>query len=330
MVRGLEESIALPGRPASSPFGGAALPAPFTGLRLPVVAAPMFLVSTPDLVVACCRAGIVGSFPALNLRTTEALDGWLTTITDRLAPDDAPYAVNLIVHSSNTRVRDDLAVLARHRVPVVITSLGAASEVVDAVHGWGGIVLHDVTNAQHARKAAAAGVDGLILVSAGAGGHAGDTNPFALVASVRPWFEGVLLLAGAISSGADVLAARAMGADLAYVGTRFIATAESGASDAYKTMIVDAQVRDIVHTASVSTIPANFLRASLAAAGLDPDVPPGPVDLGHVTNPSESDAKAWRDIWSAGHGVVAIDDVPAVADLVDRLEAEYRQAKERL
>lgn len=306
------------------------LPSPLDRLRLPVMAAPMFLVSNPELVVACCRAGVVGSFPALNLRTTEDLDAWLTTITDQLAPDDAPYAVNLIVHSSNGRIRDDLAVLARHQVPIVITSLGAAAEVVEAVHSWGGIVLHDVTNAHHARKAADAGVDGLILVSAGAGGHAGDTNPFALVASIRPWFDGLVLLAGSLSSGADVAAARAMGADLAYVGTRFIATAEAGASDTYKDMLVEAQPRDIVYTPSVSTIPANFLRASLAAAGLDPDAPAGPVDLGHVTNPTESDAKAWRDIWSAGHGVAAISDVPPVAELVDRMAAEYDEARTRL
>ena len=306
------------------------LPSPLDRLRLPVMAAPMFLVSNPELVVACCRAGVVGSFPALNLRTTEDLDAWLTTITDQLAPDDAPYAVNLIVHSSNGRIRDDLAVLARHQVPIVITSLGAAAEVVEAVHSWGGIVLHDVTNAHHARKAADAGVDGLILVSAGAGGHAGDTTPFALVASIRPWFDGLVLLAGSLSSGADVAAARAMGADLAYVGTRFIATAEAGASDTYKDMLVEAQPRDIVYTPSVSTIPANFLRASLAAAGLDPDAPAGPVDLGHVTNPTESDAKAWRDVWSAGHGVAAISDVPPVAELVDRMAAEYDEARTRL
>ena len=300
------------------------------GLRLPVVAAPLFLVSTPELVVACCKAGVVGSFPALNLRTTEDLDAWLTTITDQLEPDDAPFAVNLIVHSSNGRIRDDLAVLARHRVPIVITSLGAAAEVVDAVHGWGGIVLHDVTNERHARKAAAAGVDGLILVAAGAGGHAGDTNPFALVAAVRPWFDGLVLLAGALSTGADVAAARALGADAAYIGTRFVATVESGASEAYKGMVVEAEPHDIVYTPSVSTIPANFLRASLAAAGLDPDAPTGPVDLGHVTNPSEADAKAWRDIWSAGHGVAAIVDVPHVSELVARMAAEYEQARGRV
>ena len=306
------------------------LPSPLDRLRVPVVAAPMFLVSTPDLVVACCRAGVVGSFPALNLRTTQDLDAWCSAIEDRLEPDDAPWAVNLIVHSSNARIRDDLAVLARHRAPIVITSLGAVTEVVDAVHAWGGLVLHDVTNLKHARKAAEAGVDGLILVAAGAGGHAGTTSPFALMAEVRDWFDGLVLLAGSLSSGSDVLAARAMGADLAYVGTRFIATAESGASGDYKDMIVDAGAGDIVHTPSVSTIPANFLRASLEAAGYDLTVAPGAVDLGHLTAPTEADAKAWRDIWSAGHGVASIEDVPTVADLVDRLEGEYDRALARL
>ncbi len=306
------------------------LPAPLDRLRLPVVAAPMFLVSTPDLVVACCRAGVVGSFPALNLRTTAELDAWLSAIEERLEPDDAPYAVNLIVHSSNRRLRDDLAILARHRVPIVITSLGAATEVVDAVHSWGGLVLHDVTNERHARKAAEAGVDGLILVAAGAGGHAGTLSPFALMAAVRPWFDGLVLLAGSLSSGADVLAARALGADLAYLGTRFIATEEAGASGAYKAMVVDAGAGDIVHTPSVSTIPANFLRASLVAAGHDLDAAPGAVDLGHLTAPTEADAKAWRDIWSAGHGVEAIRDVPTVGQLVERLASEYETGLARL
>lgn len=306
------------------------LPSPLDRLRLPVVAAPMFLVSNPDLVVACCKAGVVGSFPALNLRTTEDLDGWLSTIEERLEPDDAPYAVNLIVHGSNARVRDDLAILGRHRVPIVITSLGAVTEVVEAVHSWGGIVLHDVTNERHARKAAAAGVDGLILVSAGAGGHAGTISPFALMAEVRDWFDGLILLAGALSTGADVLAARAMGADLAYLGTRFIATAEAGASEGYKDMLVEAGSGDIVHTPSVSTIPANFLRASLEAAGYDLSAVPGSVDLAHLTDPTEAHAKAWRDVWSAGHGVAAITDVPPVADLVDRLETEYDAALARL
>ncbi|HHU40052.1 MAG TPA: nitronate monooxygenase [Propionibacterium sp.] len=305
------------------------LPSPLDRLRVPVVAAPMFLVSTPDLVVACCRAGVVGSFPALNLRTTQDLDAWCSAIEDRLEPDDAPWAVNLIVHSSNARIRDDLAVLARHRAPIVITSLGAVTEVVDAVHAWGGLVLHDVTNLKHARKAAEAGVDGLILVSAGAGGHAGTVSPFALMAEVRPWFDGLVLLAGGLSTGADVAAARAMGADLAYLGTRFIATAESGASEAYKAMLVEAGSGDIVHTPSVSTIPANFLRASLEAAGYDLTASPD-VDLAHLTAPTDADAKAWRDIWSAGHGVAAIHDLPTVGELVARLAAEYEDARARL
>lgn len=308
-----------------------ALPAALAGrLRLPVVAAPMFLVSGPDLVVAACRAGVLGTFPALNQRTTAGLDAWLTTITDQLGPDDAPYGVNLIVHRTNARVAADLEVLGRHRTPVVITSLGAAAEVVAAVHAWGGVVFHDVTSAAHARKAADAGVDGLILVAAGAGGHAGALSPFALLAEVRPWFKGPILLAGALSSGSDVLAARAMGADLAYLGTRFVATRESLASDAYRGQIVAAGASDIVYTPSVSTIPANFLRRSLELAGIDPEAAPGPVDLDHVTNPSASDAKAWRDIWSAGQGVAGIHDVPAVADLVARLAAEYDEARARL
>lgn len=309
------------------------LPDALTGrLRLPVVAAPMFLVSGPALVIACCRAGVLGSFPALNQRSTAGLEGWLSEIHSALAPEDAPFAVNLIVHASNARVADDLAVIVRHRVPVVITSLGAASEVVAAVHSYGGIVFHDVTNARHARKAADAGVDGLVLVTSGAGGHAGAVNPFALVAEVRQFFDGVLLLAGSISSGSDILAAQAMGADLAYLGTRFVATAESMASDDYKRTLVSANAVDIVYTPSVSTIPANFLRASLVAAGLDPDRSAAPegVDLGHLTHPSEADAKAWRDIWSAGQGVAGIDAVLPVADLVDQLADQYVAALARV
>ena len=306
-----------------------ALPASLEGrLRVPVVAAPMFLVSGPELVIGACRAGVLGTFPALNQRTTAGFADWLTQIED--AVGDRPYGVNLIVHRTNTRLTADLEVIVRHRVPVVITSLGAASEVVAAVHSYGGVVFHDVTTQHHARKAAEAGVDGLILVTAGAGGHAGSLSPFALMAEVRPWFEGTILLGGALSSGADVLAARAMGADLAYLGTRFVATCESMASDAYREQIVAAGAGDVVYTPSVSTIPANFLRRSLELAGIDPDAAPGPVDLAHVTQPSEGDAKAWRDIWSAGQGVAGITDVPPVAELVDRLEAEYAAARDRL
>ena len=308
-----------------------ALPESLVGrLRLPVVAAPMFLVSGTELVVAACRAGVLGTFPALNQRTSAGLDAWLTTLDALLGPDDAPYGVNLIVHRTNARVTTDLEVIVRHQVPVVVTSLGAAAEVVAAVHSYGGVVFHDVTTAAYARKAIDAGVDGLILVAAGAGGHGGSLSPFALMAEVRRSFSGTILLAGAISSGADVLAARAMGADLAYLGTRFVATTESLASDAYREQIIRATAADIVYTASVSTIPANFLRRSLELAGLDPDAAPGPVDLAHVTNPSPSDAKAWRDIWSAGQGVAGIDAVLPVADVVDHLAAEYAAARARL
>ncbi|MGV8908128.1 MAG: NAD(P)H-dependent flavin oxidoreductase [Propionicimonas sp.] len=308
-----------------------ALPETLVGrLRLPVVAAPMFLVSGTDLVVAACRAGVLGTFPALNQRSTAGLDEWLSTLDAALGREAAPYGVNLIVHRTNARVAADLEVIVRHRVPVVITSLGAVSEVVAAVHSYGGVVFHDVTTAHHARKAAEAGVDGLILVAAGAGGHGGSLSPFAFLADVRATFAGTILLAGAISSGSDVLAARAMGADLAYLGTRFVATTESMASDAYREQIIRATAADIVYTPSVSTIPANFLRRSLELAGLDPDEAPGPVDLTHVTNPSQSDAKAWRDIWSAGQGVAGIDTVLPVADVVDQLAREYANALARL
>jgi len=289
-------------------------------LRVPVVAAPMFLVSGPDLVVACCRAGVVGTFPALNRRSSADLDEWLAAVESGLGPTDAPYGVNLIVHATNTRLESDLAVVVEHEVPLVITSLGAVPEVVAAVHSYGGVVFHDITTLRHARKAAAAGVDGLVLVAAGAGGHAGTVNPFALVASVRPWFDGTVLLAGAMNSGADVVAARALGADLAYLGTRFLATRESLAPDAYRTMVVAAGAGDVVYTPAVSGIPANFLAASLGAAGIDPAGPPAGTE----------DVKAWRDVWSAGHGVAGITDVPTVAELVDRLDTEYRATLTRL
>jgi nitronate monooxygenase len=290
----------------------------------------MFLVSGPDLVIAACRAGVLGTFPALNQRTTTGLGDWLEVIEAALTPGDAPFGVNLIVHRTNARLAADLEVVVAHRVPVVITSLGAASEVVAAIHSYGGVVFHDVTTAAYARKAIDAGVDGLILVAAGSGGHGGSLSPFALMAEVRRSFSGTILLAGAISSGADVLAARAMGADLAYLGTRFVATTESLASDDYREQVVTAGTADIVHTASVSTIPANFLRRSLELAGLDPEAPLGPVDLGHLTRPSQADAKAWRDIWSAGHGVAGIDTVLPVADLVDQLANEYEAARARI
>lgn len=317
-------------------------------LRLPVIAAPMFLGSGVDLVVGACRAGVVGTFPALNLRTTEDFDGWLTQIDEALAEPDgsgrepAPYGVNFVVHRTNTRIEADLEKIVEHQVPVVITSLGAAKEVVEAVHSYGGLVFHDVVNAAFARKAAEAGVDGLILVSAGAGGHAGALNPFALIHEVRRVWDGPLILGGALSTGRDVLAAQAAGADIAYMGTRFLATQESIIDEEYRSMIVSSGADEIVYTPSISTIPANFLRGSIIGAGLDPDNLPVPerVDVSHVTNPhteeeprstsSTTAPKAWKDVWSAGQSVAGIDAVVPVADLVDQLEAEYVQAKGEL
>lgn len=292
-------------------------------LRLPLVAAPMFLISGPEMVIAACRAGIAGTFPALNARSTEDLDAWLGEIEAALGPDDAPFGVNLIVHKSNPRLAADLEVVARHRVPLVITSLGAATDLVDTVHAYGGAVFHDVISRRHAEKAAGAGVDGLILVCAGAGGHAGTLSPFALLPEVRSVFDGTIILAGALSTGAQVAAARVMGADLCYMGTRFIATRECRADAAYKQMVTAAQAKDIVYTPAVSGIAANFLRQSLEDAGLDPAKLPteGKLDFG-----KDAEARAWKTIWSAGQGVGAITDVPAIADLVDRLAAEYDEA----
>lgn len=309
------------------------LPASLAGrLKLPVIAAPMFLTSGPELVIACSNAGIVGSFPALNQRTTAGVDDWLTAIRAGLSADAAPFGVNLIVHKTNPRVAADLALCVKHKVPVVITSLGAAAEVVDAVHGYGGVVFHDVTTARHARKAAEAGVDGLILVASGAGGHAGTLSPFSLMTEVREFFDRTVILAGCISTGGDIAAALMMGADLAYMGTRFVATTESMASDVNKQMLVDAGASDIIYTPAISSIGANFLRQSIVAAGLDPDklAAPAGVDLSHITEPykkepGKPDSKAWRDIWSAGQGVAGVHDVLPAAQLVARLRAEFEQ-----
>jgi nitronate monooxygenase len=302
------------------------LPALFAGrLSLPVIASPMFIVSGPDLVTATCEAGMVGTFPALNQRSTEGYAQWLDEIAGRLSPSAAPYGVNLIVHGSNTRLMADLQVTVAKKVPLVITSLGAVKDVVDAVHSYGGLVFHDVINRRHAEKAAEAGVDGIIAVSAGAGGHAGTMSPFALVSEIRQVFSGTIVAAGAISTGAHVLAARAMGADLAYMGTRFIATKESRAAAGFKDMIVGSRAADIVYTSAISGVNANFLRPSIVAAGLDPDNLPA-----HGKMNMEGEAKAWKDVWSAGQGVGAIDDVPSVADLAARLKAEYEAAKQGL
>ena len=300
-------------------------------LRLPVVAAPMFLVSNPQLVLACCHSGVLGSFPALNQRESSGFKAWLEEIEAGLKADSAPYAVNLIVHGSNPRLQADLAICVEHKVPVVITSLGAVKEVVDAVHSYGGLVFHDVTTRRHAEKAAEAGVDGLIAVAAGAGGHAGTWSPFALIAEIRQFFDKTLLLSGCLNHGHEVLAAQLLGADLAYMGTRFIATRESNANADYKQMILDARAADIVHTPAVSGVPASFMRQSLEKAGYDLArlQDKGDVNYGEKLKPISDEAKAWKTVWSAGQGVGGIADVPSVAELVARMDAEYRAAQGR-
>jgi nitronate monooxygenase len=299
------------------------LPDAFNRLRLPAVAAPMFLTSGPDLVVEVCRSGVVGTFPALNQRTTLGFVDWLDAITARLDsyPEAAPFGVNLIVHRSNPRLEADLAQVVAHKVPLVITSLGAVPDVVRAVHSYGGLVFHDVINRRHAEKAAEAGVDGIIAVCAGAGGHAGTLNPFAFVSEIRSFFSGTILLSGAISTGAQIAAARVMGADMAYIGTRFLATKEALVSAAQKEMTVAARSSDILYTPAISGVAANFLRQSIVSAGLDPD-----NLTAHGTLDMENEAKAWKTVWSAGHGVAAIHDLPGAAELCDRLFIEYAEA----
>lgn len=315
------------------------VPSIFDKSLIPVIAAPMFLVSNEELVIAAAKAGVAGTFPALNRRTTEGFEEWVISIGETLDayalenPEKplGPWGVNLIVHRTNPRMRADLEICVKHEVPLIITSLGAVKEVVEAVHGYGGVVFHDVTNRRHAKKAIEAGVDGLILVTGGAGGHAGTTNPFALLADIRSIFDGTIILAGSISRGGDVAAAIAMGADLAYMGTRFIATEESNADPEYKTMLCEARPEDIVHTPRVSGVPANFMRQSLAANGYDMDqlTQPGDVDFGEKLTVDE-EAQAWKTVWSAGHGVAAIDDIPTVGALVAELQRDYEAAIDRL
>ncbi|WP_206954914.1 NAD(P)H-dependent flavin oxidoreductase [Trinickia acidisoli] len=314
-----------------------ALPAVLQNLTLPIVASPMFIVSYPELVLAQCKAGIVGSFPALNARPAELLDEWLTQMGEALAAHRAanpnarigPIAVNQIVHQSNARLEHDVRVCVDHQVPIFITSLRApAKEIIDAVHSYGGIVLHDVINLRHAQKALEAGVDGLILVAAGAGGHAGTTSPFALVGEVRRVFDGPIVLSGSIANGGSILAAQAMGADLAYMGTRFIATQEAHAVDDYKHAIVNASASDIVYTNLFTGVHGNYIRESIVNAGLDPDALPASDKT--KMNFAGDKAKAWKDIWGAGQGVGLMDDVPSVAELVGRLKREYDDARERL
>ncbi|MCA0422359.1 MAG: nitronate monooxygenase family protein [Proteobacteria bacterium] len=301
-------------------------------LALPVIAAPMFLVSGPKLVSACVRAGVIGTFPALNQRTTEGYVEWVREIRAAnadLPPDSAIFGVNLIVHPSNTRLEADVRATVQEQVPLVITSLGAVPMIVEAIHSYGGKVFHDVTNRRHAEKAIAAGVDGLILVAAGAGGHAGTANPFALIAEIRRIFDGPIILSGAMSNGAQVAAAIAAGADFAYMGTRFIATEESNAVAGYREMITQSSISDIVYTPAVSGIPANFLGPSLRSIGLDPknlpevDPKTHKIDMG-------AEAKAWRDVWSAGHGVADTKDILPVSDLVARMKREFDEARRRL
>jgi nitronate monooxygenase len=307
-------------------------------LRLPVVGAPMFIVSTPRLVLAQCKAGIVGSFPALNARPAAQLDDWLAEITSELAtyrranPEVkvAPFAVNQIVHSSNDRLEHDVALCVKHRVPIVITSLRPPAEVVAAVHGYGGVVFHDVINLRHAEKAAAQGVDGIIAVCAGAGGHAGVLSPFSLVKQIREIYPGTIILSGAMSTGADVLAAQALGADLAYLGTRFIATEEGNASAEYKQMLVDSRGEDIVYTSLFSGVAGNYLRGSVARTGLDPDkLPEADKTKMNFGTGGNIELKAWRDIWSAGQSVSGIHDIETVETLVSGMAREYEAARER-
>ncbi|WP_019925233.1 nitronate monooxygenase family protein [Nocardia sp. BMG111209] len=308
-------------------------------LRLPAVASPMFIVSAPDLVVAQCAAGMVGSFPSLNARPQACFREWLTEITERLAAHDAahpsapaaPFAVNLIVHKSNDRLDADLATIVEFEVPIVITSLGARSDVNDAVHAYGGIVLHDVIDNRYAHKAIDKGADGLIAVAAGAGGHAGTQSPFALLQEIREWFDGPLLLSGSIGHGRSILAAQVAGADLAYIGSAFIATTEANATDTYKQMIVDSGAGDIVYSNLFTGVHGNYLRGSIVAAGMDPDnLPTSDASAMNMSAMADTETKAWRDIWGAGQGIGPVREVVPAADLVDRLRREYRQAQDSL
>jgi nitronate monooxygenase len=308
-------------------------------LALPVIGAPMFIVSNPDLVIEQCKAGIVGSFPALNARPAPVLEEWLARITAELdayrqahpGRKVAPFAVNQIVHASNDRLQHDLDLAVKYKVPIQITSLRAPDAVVEAAHGYGGLVFHDVTNIAHAKRALAAGVDGLILVCAGAGGHAGRLSPFALVHEVRSFYDGTIILSGAIASGASVLAAQALGADLAYIGTRFIATREANASAEYKQALVDARGEDIVYTNLFTGVHGNYLRSSIERAGLDPDnLPQADKRVMSFGSGGSHRSKVWKDIWGAGQGVGQIHDIPTTAELIARLTGEYEAAKRRV
>ena len=313
------------------------VPAIFDRLRVPVIGAPLFIVSNPDLVIAQCKAGIVGSFPALNARPQSQLDEWIHQITEELAAHDrdhpdapsAPFAVNQIVHRSNDRFEQDMMTCAKWKVPIVITSLGAREELNHAVHDWGGITLHDIIDDRFARKAIEKGADGLIAVAAGAGGHAGRWSPFALVQEIRKWFDGPLALSGAIATGGAVLAAKAMGADFAYSGSPFIATPEARATEEYKAAICEGGAADIVTSALFTGVSGNYLRQSIVAAGLDPDNLPLP-GADAMNFQAATGAKAWRDIWGSGQGIGMVDKVTPAAELIERLAKEYAEAKARI
>lgn len=316
-----------------------ALPPLFDKLRLPAVGAPQFIIANPELVTAQCKGGIVGSFPALNARPQSLLDDWLHRIKDELAawdeahPDTpaAPFAVNQIVHKTNERLEADVETCVKHKVPIVITSLGARPEVNEAIHSYGGIVLHDIINVTFAKKALEKGADGLIAVCAGAGGHAGALSPFALISEIREFFDGPLLLSGAIATGRGILAAQAMGADLAYMGSAFIATKEANAPDGYKQMIVDSSASDVVYSNLFTGVLGNYLKGSIVAAGLDPDnLPQSDPSKMSFGGGEGSKAKAWKDIWGAGQGVGAVHEVVSTADLIARLKREYDEAKRAL
>lgn len=316
-----------------------ALPSIFDTLRLPLIGSPLFLVSGPDLVIAQCKAGVVGSFPSLNARPISQLDEWLHQITEELAahnrdnPDRpaAPYAVNQIVHKSNNRLEEDIAMCGKWQVPLVITSLGAREELNTAVHSWGGITLHDVIDDRFARKAIEKGADGLIPVAAGAGGHAGVTSPFALIREIREWFDGPVALSGSIGHGASILGAQAMGADLGYMGSAFIATKEANAVQGYKQGIVDGKASDIVYSDLFTGVHGNYLAPSIRAAGMDPDnLAKGDISTMNFGSGGNTEAKAWKDIWGSGQGIGAVKEVQSVAGFVDQLEAEYRDAKAAL
>ncbi|MGB3723634.1 MAG: nitronate monooxygenase family protein [Pacificimonas sp.] len=308
------------------------LPAVLEGrLKIPAIASPLFIISNPDLVIAQCKAGIVGSFPSLNARPLAQFEEWLQRLEAELTEDDAPYAVNLIVHKSNDRLMDDLALCVKYKVPLIITSLGARTDVNDAIHSYGGIVMHDVINDKYSRKAIEKGADGLIPVAAGAGGHAGTLSPFALIQEIRQWFDGPVALSGSIATGDAVLAAQAMGADLGYIGSAFIATEEARADRAYKDMIVDSGAEDIVYSNLFTGVHGNYLAPSVRNAGMDPDdLPESDPSAMNFGSGGSSKSKAWKDIWGCGQGIGAVDEILPAAELVAKLIRQYEAARKRL